>query len=467
MAKAYALVENGMMSRMLETPAPFVFGGSFSDYKKEGRKFARFSTLSSLAKAANSVDTSDAASTVDTSDEPTRDEQIQQMYSEAREQGIGTVNRIDIPEGSVNIVNLVEVARYIQATLMPGSIVDDEEDEEEEDVDEEVDEEGEEFIEELDEVEDLPWAPPEEDEVSESLEQHAFHFDDDEPLLAPLEHEEVSKSMPAMNCDGSLSKCDLDIATPIVYGGSFQEYKNEDTKILRFSTLANFSKAVERESDCSEAETSATEHLEPTTQPMSSDQESAEKSSTSSTHSFIESPLLDGCMPCQLLALAMPPSMQQESSLYVTLSDGIVKKALRPTLAESQAAVKTIVAPREFVPTTAIASDMLPKSAQISRIASKSPYRFRFMSDELGAINTSGLSSAKMLKVNHGSKSRDDGSNWIVDHSSIGGSRRPGFRTSGSSWGGGGGAQLAPICQDKLRLDSLATVTVPPLPPRM
>jgi uncharacterized membrane protein YgcG len=459
MVKAHVLAEIMMKCGTLETPAPFVFGGSFSDFKKEGRKFRRFTTLSSLAKAADIVGTVD---------EPTRDEQIQQMYSEAREQGIGTVNRIDIPEGSVNIVNLVEVARYIQATLMPGSIVDDEEDEEEEDVDEEVDEEGEEFIEELDEVEDLPWAPPEEDEVSESLEQHAFHFDDDEPLLAPLEHEEVSKSMPAMNCDGSLSKCDLDIATPIVYGGSFQEYKNEDTKILRFSTLANFSKAVERESDCSEAETSATEHLEPTTQPMSvsRDLESAEESSTSSTHSFIESPLLDGCMPCQLLALAMPPSMQQESSVYVTLSDGIVKKALRPTLAESQAAVKTIVAPREFVPTTAIASDMLPKSAQISRIASKSPYRFRFMSDELGAINTSGLSSAKMLKVNHGSKSRDDGSNWIVDHSSTGGSRRPGFRTSGSSWGGGG-AQLAPICQDKLRLDSLATVTVPPLPPRM
>jgi hypothetical protein len=378
-----------MMSGMLETPAPFVFGGSFTDYKKEGRKFRRFTTLSSLAKAASTVDTSDA-STVDTSDEPTRDEQIQQMYSEARQQGIGTVNRIDMPEGSVNIVNLVEVARYIQATLMPGNIVDEEEEEEEEEeVDQEAEEEEEELVDEFGDIEDLPLAPPEEDEVSEPLEQYEFQLEDDEPLLAPLE------------CEGVAS--------------------------------------------------------------LPSDQESVEESSNFSTHSFIESALLDGCVQCQLLALAMPPSMQNESSVYVTLSDGVVKKALRPTLAESQAAVKTIAAPRELVPTSAIASDLLPKSAHI---ASKSPYRFRFMSDELGAINTMGLSSAKMLKVNHGSKSKDDGSNWIVDHSSIGSSRRPGFRTSGSSWGGGS-AQLAPISQDKLRLDSLATVTVPPLAPRM
>jgi len=409
---------------MLETPAPFVFGGSFSDFKNEGLKFGRFSTLSSLAKAAN---------VAGASDEPTRDEQIQQMYSEAREQEIGTVNRIDIPEGSIKIVNLVEVARYIQATLMPESIADGEEEDEEE-----IEEEEEEEVEDEEDMDEI-------DDADEEVPRQV-----------------ASEDIPARACVGSLSKSELAIATPIVYSGSFQDFKKERAKFIRFSTLASFSKAVDKAAR-SQADTSASLRLKLTTDPMSLATSEDYKSEILRPQSFIESTLAAGSLSCQLLALAMPPSMNQDSSVYVTLSDRIVKKALCPTLAESRATVKKIVAKPapELVPAAAIASDILPTTAHIN----KSPYRFRFMADELGAINTMGLSSAKVMQVNNG-KIRDDGSNWIVDHTSIGGSaHRHSFRSSGSSWGGGG-AQLAPICQDKLRLDSLATVTVPPRAPR-
>ena len=47
------------------TPAPFVFGGSFSDYLCGGSKFRRFSTLVSLGDAVRSLDDSTNAMSED------------------------------------------------------------------------------------------------------------------------------------------------------------------------------------------------------------------------------------------------------------------------------------------------------------------------------------------------------------------------------------------------------------------
>jgi len=59
------------------------------------------------------------------------DDEIKALYSAAREEDVGTVSRIDIPEGSISIVNLVDVARYIQKSMYGIDTLEAEEEEEE------------------------------------------------------------------------------------------------------------------------------------------------------------------------------------------------------------------------------------------------------------------------------------------------------------------------------------------------
>mmetsp|Transcript_136148 Transcript_136148/g.236655 ORF Transcript_136148/g.236655 Transcript_136148/m.236655 type:complete len:402 (-) Transcript_136148:75-1280(-) len=118
-----------MSLEVLARPAPFVYGGSFSDYVKEKKKFTRFSTL---ARFSNIVASTSGEALACNSEEQFHPEQtIQQLYAEAREKDIGTVDTIELPECTMKTVNLVDIARYIQQAQGEHNAHDADEEEEE------------------------------------------------------------------------------------------------------------------------------------------------------------------------------------------------------------------------------------------------------------------------------------------------------------------------------------------------
>lgn len=134
-----------MALEVLAKPAPFVYGGSFSDYVKEKKKFTRFSTLARFSHVVAS--TSEEALVCRTEDQFHPEKTIGQLYAEARAQDIGTIDSIELPECTLKTVNLVDIARYIQQAKGEHTIGDVEEDaweNEEEEWESEVEEEDEE-----------------------------------------------------------------------------------------------------------------------------------------------------------------------------------------------------------------------------------------------------------------------------------------------------------------------------------
>lgn len=412
-------------SEMLEmslAPAPFVYGGSFSDYVKERHKFRRFSTLTSLARAMHDEceDSGD--------DSPVREDEIKNSYVEARGEDIGTVSRIDIPEGSVSIVNLVDVARYISAQL---------------------------YGETTPEAEDMLANENEEYGDDEEVDEGEG---DDVSDVGP-EAEVKSCAMPKQS-EANYAQEMLEIPKPVVYEGTFQEYKKAATKFTRFRTLASFNQR------CSSEALQEAPPLEPL--------ETAPLTGTI----IMEGVSPAGSIPCQLLAMAMPPSVQHGDSMYTTLSNAMVERMIASTMSGAKAAVKMAVsrcereAPlaRHSLAIEAKPCEMISiastESSQndevIKSIPGKSPYRFRFEVDDLQDFKSFGI-KASVQKGGSGSQFKDDGSNWIVEHSVAGSNyrhRQP-FHNSGSGWGGGGGMLLEPICEGKFACDKHVKVTLP------
>jgi len=190
--------------------------------------------------------------------------------------------------------------------------------------------------------------------------------------------------------------------------------------------------------------------------------------------------IVDGALPkgsvsCQLLALAIPPSMQGANAMYATLSDAISRRIIDSTMAGAKAAAKMAAAlgepelkktPGTFTPeitetVKAIKEQPMIKTGKEQLMTSapvKSAYRFHF------ADPTALLHVPIVQKSGLRSKLSDDGSNWIVEDGLGGGSHRP-YRASrlsgsGSAWGGGG-AMLEPLGQGKFNCDQPIKVVLP------
>jgi len=472
---------------MLPTPAPFVFGGSFSDYMKQGTKFQRFATLTSLAGASNGInvpqavteekcveflgegpscsvelafdfasDILDGAFTQlvqedkdeaqheeddlevlrqmaratlskaiqtgelsvalratssspepETTPEPTIEslkdineqkagaQDVNSLYAAAREQGVGTVDHIEMPEGSLNIVNLVAVAQFIEKSWGL-------------------------------------WSSETIDDMHAEAEECESDDEEEEECQADCESE--------CSTEASQRKT-LDISSPVVYSGTFQDYKKGAAKFTRFQTLTRFSQAACVQTppprDCDYTDSATFKLLSSIVPDILSDIASQLEASRE-CHLVIEGSSLQGHVPCRIR-----PGMQMEGCVLTTESVAIVENMFSSTMAGAKRTAKMIMA--GGVP-EAMSSPCTFKDVHIPMKSEKN-------------------------KFSSGHGLRDDGCSWDVDTSSVKApvafvsSRRRSLsqRTSGSSWGGAG-SLLEPICQGKLLTDHDFKVRVPKLP---
>jgi len=268
---------------MLSTPAPFVYGGCFSDYVKEKRKFSRFSTLARFSAAATS-----SCSEGSTRDESEAEEcEIQRLFAEARLQDIGTVSSIELPDFISKVVNLADIVQYIR-------------------------EQRGELLEEDDE----DWG------CEEDLEE-------EEGLAEPFGSSFITKG-------------ELEVAKPVVYEGSFADYKKDGAKFTRFRTLRAF--CTEIDDHCAMAEAPAEA---PMVMSLPADASLSMPSLFDSTIEVDDSVkegqfvMLSKCSsPCYAVALATPPSMSGGMSMYVGLSDSSVQTACSSSMGGGSAAVR-------------------------------------------------------------------------------------------------------------------------------
>jgi len=327
------------------------------------------------------------------------------------EQGIGTVDHIEMPEGSLNIVNLVEVARFIEKSwgLSGSSDAVNDEDAEAEEYESEDQEEGE--------------------------------------CQADCESGCSTKAS---------STKELDAPRPIVYSGTFQDYKKGATKFTRFTTLTRLNRAVRAQTPPAQnSACSASFKLLSTIVPDILSDIMSQIEATREHRVIVDGSTPQGHVPCQFLALSTPPSMQKEGCSLTTLSDAIVEKMIKSTMAGAKRAARMIVG-RD-------APEVVPS-------CTPSP-----CAEEVDVLNVDPKRvylppKPHWHKFSFGHGSKDDACNWKVDTSSVKGpvafvgSRRRSLsqRCSGSSWGGAG-SLLEPICQGKLSLDQDFKVNLPAL----
>lgn len=406
----------------LSPPALFVYGGTFSDYVKEKRKFSRFSTLACFSEAASSC--TSEGSTCNADELVLLESEIMQLYGEARAKDIGTVRTIEMPECSTKIVNLVDVARFIQQSRADCDCVGEGEDAEAD--------------------EELPWEGD-----GACAEEHN-----------PVMEQQQSKS------DG-FTKDTLEIQKPLVYAGTFEQYKKESSKFIRFRTMQAFSSALceTRQPDMSCTRINAAEEQPASainatkTMPSMLDCTIEVDSSMNDKRQVIfDTHIMHPFSACQLVALATPPSLVSDVSMYMTLSDVSVRAACSLSVAEAKAAVRKAVADLGAGNDN---SDQKEERAHAQVPASKlgltcqqRAYRFKFAADQLEAIGSKTAGGIFTVK--------DDGSNWVVDHGSSYAHQRRRGHSSASAWGGGS-TTLEPIAHAKVSLSHNVSFTLPKL----
>lgn len=198
-------------------------------------------------------------------------------------------------------------------------------------------------------------------------------------------------------------------------------------------------------------------------------QQTAASLDAKDTHGLIKPLLiLDGVtVPCQLLALASPPSLGEEKFVYATLSTSLVGRITRSTMSGAKAAAKRAAAlgyTGEPVASSKQGDEAREEMAPITATRLQSPFRrFNFAEEDIRDFVYEGLPSASPAKkFILGSKSKDDGSGWTVEYSapSLGMRRYQTPRHSGSSWGGGT-ALLQPICNGKLDVNKPVKLSLP------
>jgi len=351
-----------------------------------------FATLTSLAEASSSIEV-----TQDISEQKAEDQDVKGLYAAAREQGIGTVQHIEMPEGSLNIVNLVDIARFIENSWGLRSI----------------------------------------DTIDTTAEAEECESDD--------EGEEECQADCESECSTEVSQTKtLDVPTPVVYSGTFQDYRKGATKFTRFRTLTRFSQAAcVQTPSLHDSPASTTFKLLSSIVPDILTDIASQIEATRERHLIIEGSSLQGHVPCQFLALSTPPGMQKEGCVLTTLSDAVVENMLKFTMAGAKRMAKMITAgdvPEVMSPPCSSGDAHTPMKLEKN-------------------------------KISFGHGLRDDGCNWDVDTLSVKapvafvGSRRRSLsqRSSGSSWGGAG-SLLEPICQGKILTDQDFKVRVPKLP---
>jgi len=440
---------------------------------EHGQKFPRLKTVASLATVAE--ESLSAAEDSSEDEDEIDSEDVLEKIAEARERGVGTIDCIETPEGSISTLNLVELARFLEGRDMEDSGEEEDESECE----------------------------------AEGLEQYE----------ATCERNRTDGTVAGDACvAGVRARSCLEVAKPVVYSGSFQDYRADSAKFFRFRTLSSFSRSVHQKADvaantgdssgCSQAVSLDTvaidqdvlreeatlifegaspgnvpcqlfalskppnmkEHssmymaLPAPTQALSPAPAAANGLVAKSKTDIFQGALRDGNVSCQLLALCKPPSMEGETCVFTTLSDASVKDILRWDTRGTEAMAKTAVAkastessrPKK-VKKNQVVSPNFAEAAVIASPPSKSALRFHF-----GAAELQNLSSSKFSKLPNGGfghRAKDDGSNWTVDHSLSGKSTS----LFAPSWGGGG-SLLEPICQGKFDSDQPVKVTVPKLP---
>lgn len=240
-------------------------------------------------------------------------------------------------------------------------------------------------------------------------------------------------------------KVDLEVAHPVVYSGTFQDYKKESQKFCRFQTLASFTRAV-RQNVCE----SGTRDAVP-----------CEKLRCSIIDCVLPS---GGGVPCQLVALASPPSAQGNHAVYVTLSSTLFFSTApkAPSGRGDVATAKMVVAavtPNEgqvsssCSPSRAGGTEASATAAAVA-LPGKSPHRFCFKVEDLRELGPDGFVQSKLHT--------DDSSGWRVDDTSAGAPRW----FSGLGQQRNRGAALEPIPQGKIKLDAPAVVALPKIPGR-
>lgn len=441
---------------------------------EHGQKFPRLKTVASLATVAE--ESLSAAEDSSEDEDEIDSEDILEKIAEARERGVGTIDCMETPEGTISTLNLVELARFLEGCDMDDS-----------------------------------------DEEEDESECEAEGLENYEPTCG---RSRTDGTVAGDACVGGVhARGCLEVAKPVVYSGSFQDYRADSAKFGRFRTLSSFGRAVHQNAvvaattgdsfGCAQAASldtvvldqdvpreeatlifegaspgnvpcqllalakppSMKEHasmymaLSVPTQSLSPAVAAANVFvAESKTDMIIEGALHGSNVSCQLLALCKPPSIEGETFVFTTLSDASVKDTLRWATRGTEAIAKTAVAE---APTESSRSKKVKKNhfvslncAEAGVTASptcKSAHRFHF-----GAVELQNLSSSKLSKLPNGGfglRAKDDGSNWTVDHSLSGKSTS----LLGPSWGAGGSV-LQPLCQGKFNSDQPVKVTLPKLP---
>jgi hypothetical protein len=308
---------------------------------------------------------------------------------------------LPLPEGHVKIIDLVAIARFVGGKPMQPQ---------EEESEEEVQSESEESCE-LEES--LP------SEVSTEATKDA-DFD-----------------------SSNYCKTDLEIPQPVVYSGTFQDYKKEVSKFRRFRTLASFTRAVQFDDGCKK--------------PQSRIQDPA---ATSWKPNIIDCNLpskgASGVLPYQLVALAIPPSVQcKHAAGFVALSKALSFESVAAR--KRGAAVSKVEVPIEPASrkTSALSGSAATTSA--SAVLGQSPYRFHFPASTLQKLRPNAFAQTKLLKAHQ----MEETSSWRIDDASSSAPRWFSGRTQLHQ-----GAVLEPILKGKIALDAPAVVTLPKIPGR-
>jgi len=306
----------------------------------------------------------------------------------------------------------------------------------------------------------------EEDETEDEDEDCEEHCSEDED--GTLIHELKGCANSEDHRD-AIKTGDLQVASPIVYSGTFEDYKKESSKFTQFDTLARLSRAA-RDKEPAVCAAPCAEH-------SACDQDCDGASPCAYPRAIIHDTSFTGYMPCQMLALATPPGLQDNESTFITLSDELVNAMIGSTLAGAKAAVKRatgVYTQPKQAKSKSVGAIKPPEGGVSSGSQSKfvaavpppgpSPYRFKLKEDEIEQFSCTGYVSPRRPQLHKSSimqKSKDDGSSWIVDDLCAGHSRSS--RLSGSAWGSGA-TLLEPICQGKFSLDQPVAVTLSNIP---
>lgn len=86
---------------------------------EHGQKFPRLKTVASLATVAE--ESLSAAEDSSEDEDEIDSEDILEKIAEARERGVGTIDCMETPEGTISTLNLVELARFLEGCDMDDS----------------------------------------------------------------------------------------------------------------------------------------------------------------------------------------------------------------------------------------------------------------------------------------------------------------------------------------------------------